>query len=77
MGKKHRHEKHHKHRLDHERESVDSSDDCPVLVPKLIVKFGSENTPERQQYSPDFAVKEENKLLMNVRFLALKCRNNF
>ena len=60
MGKKHRHEKHHKHRLDHERESVDSSDDCPVLVPKLIVKFGSENTPERQQYSPDFAVKEEN-----------------
>ena len=60
MGKKHRHEKHHKHRLDHERESVDSSDECPVLVPKLIVKFGSENTPERQQYSPDFAVKEEN-----------------
>ena len=62
MGKKHRHEKHHKHRLDHERVSVDSSDEGPVLVPKLIVKFGSENTPERHQYSPspDFAVKEEN-----------------
>ena len=61
MGKKHRHEKH-KHRTDHDRESVDSSEDCPVLVPKLIVKFGSENTPDRHHYSssPDFDLKEEN-----------------
>ena len=40
MGKKHKHEKHHRYKSDDER-------DTPVLIPKLIVKFGSDNTPER------------------------------
>ena len=40
MGKKHKHEKHHRYKSDDERET-------PVLIPKLIVKFGSDNTPER------------------------------
>ena len=38
MGKKHKHEKHHRHKSD---------DDSPVMIPKLIVKFGSDQTPER------------------------------
>merc|ERR1719348_1085809 len=51
MGKKHKHEKHHKHKSDRDRDrhSTDSMeyDEAPVLIPKLIVKFGGENTPER------------------------------
>ena len=51
MGKKHKHEKHHKHKSDRDRDrhSTDSMeyDEAPVLIPKLIVKFGADNTPER------------------------------
>ena len=42
MGKKHKHEKHHRYKSEDREER-----DTPVLIPKLIVKFGSEQTPER------------------------------
>ena len=47
MGKKHKHEKHHK-RDRHHSPSYSTDSDAPVLIPKLIVKFGSDNTPERE-----------------------------
>ena len=50
MGKKHKHEKHHRHRSDrHSTDSMEYDQDPPVLIPKLIVKFGSDNTPERTE----------------------------
>ena len=60
MGKKHKHEKHHKHSKS-ERHSTDSMDyeDPPVLIPKLIVKFG-QSTPERSQ-SPAAPRLEQNE----------------
>ena len=42
MGKKHKHEKHHRYKSEDREER-----ETPVLIPKLIVKFGSEQTPER------------------------------
>ena len=54
MGKKHKHEKHHKHKS--EAMDYDAlSPSAPVLIPKLIVKFGADNTPERSE-SPMAAV---------------------
>ena len=47
MGKKHKHEKHHKRDRHYSTDSYEDS--APVLIPKLIVKFGSDNTPEREE----------------------------
>ena len=54
MGKKHKHEKHHKHKSE-AMDYDDLSPSAPVLIPKLIVKFGADNTPERSE-SPMAAV---------------------
>jgi len=64
MGKKHKHEKHHKHKSDrHSSDSIDYEDPPPpVLIPKLIVKFGSDNTPERSD-SPAAPVLEQNEVV--------------
>eukprot|EP00090_Calanus_glacialis_P046975 TRINITY_DN949_c0_g1_i1.p1 TRINITY_DN949_c0_g1~~TRINITY_DN949_c0_g1_i1.p1 ORF type:complete len:644 (-),score=181.07 TRINITY_DN949_c0_g1_i1:103-2034(-) len=63
MGKKHKHEKHHKHKSDrHSTDSMDYDDPPPVLIPKLIVKFGSDNTPERSD-SPAAPVLEQNEVV--------------
>eukprot|EP00092_Neocalanus_flemingeri_P032835 GFUD01035711.1.p1 GENE.GFUD01035711.1~~GFUD01035711.1.p1 ORF type:complete len:645 (+),score=163.96 GFUD01035711.1:36-1970(+) len=63
MGKKHKHEKHHKHKGDrHSTDSMDYDDPPPVLIPKLIVKFGAENTPERSD-SPAAPVLEQNEVV--------------
>merc|ERR1719471_1534190 len=61
--KKHKHEKHHKHKTDrHSTDSMDYDDPPPNLIPKLIVKFGSENTPERSD-SPAAPVLEQNEVV--------------
>jgi len=63
MGKKHKHEKHHKHKSDrHSTDSMDYDEPPPVLIPKLIVKFGSENTPERSD-SPAAPLLEQNEVV--------------
>merc|ERR1712130_605796 len=63
MGKKHKHEKHHRHKADrHSTDSMDYEDPPPNLIPKLIVKFGSENTPERSD-SPAAPVLEQNEVV--------------
>jgi len=63
MGKKHKHEKHHKHKSDrHSTDSMDYDEPPPVLIPKLIVKFGSENTPERSD-SPAAPLLEQNDVV--------------
>jgi len=63
MGKKHKHEKHHKHKSDrHSTDSMDYDEPPPVLIPKLIVKFGSENTPERSD-SPAAPMLEQNDVV--------------
>jgi len=65
MGKKHKHEKHGKHKSDRERYSTDSTeyDEPPVLVPKLIVKFGADSlTPERTESpAPTAPLHEHNQ----------------